>query len=66
MANLNDDSPMPWGIHRGKAMANVPADYLLWAYENEKCDRPVKDYVSYNLDVIKQQAADIKKRRRYD
>jgi hypothetical protein len=26
---LHDDSPMPWGQHRGTPMRQVPADYLL-------------------------------------
>lgn len=30
MEKLTDNSPMPWGKHKGTAMANVPAHYLLW------------------------------------
>ncbi len=30
---LTDNSPMPFGkAHKGKKMANVPASYLLWLY----------------------------------
>lgn len=50
---LNDDSIMPWGKFKGTKMGNVPAEYLLWLYENDKCDGPVKEYIEDNLDVIK-------------
>lgn len=43
---------MPFGIHKGKEMANVPASYLLWLYENNKCGGDVKAYIEDNLDVI--------------
>ncbi len=42
---LNDDSPMPWGKHKGTKMENVPDNYLKWLYDNEKVDSPVKDYI---------------------
>lgn len=31
---LTDDSLMPYGKHKGKPMQDVPADYLLWLYDN--------------------------------
>lgn len=52
---LTDESLMPWGIHKGKKMANVPAPYLLFLYENNKCDAQVKEYITDNLDVLKQE-----------
>lgn len=50
---LADESIMPYGVHKGKEMANVPASYLLWLYENNKCSGEVREYVKDNLDVIK-------------
>ena len=50
---LKDDSIMPWGIHKGKKMANVPDDYLLYLWENGKCSGEVKLYIKKNLEVIK-------------
>lgn len=44
---------MPYGKHKGKAMANVPDDYLLWLYNNDKCTYPVRKYVEMNMDAIK-------------
>jgi uncharacterized protein (DUF3820 family) len=50
---LNDDSPMPFGKHKGEKMANVPAEYLLWLYENNNCTYEVKKYIDQNMDVLK-------------
>ena len=52
MKKLTDKDLMPWGKHKGTSMANVPADYLLWLYENDKCSGDVKAYIIDNLDVI--------------
>lgn len=52
---MNDKSLMPFGVHKGKEMANVPASYLLWLYENNKCGGEVKAYIVDNLEVIKQE-----------
>lgn len=52
---LTDESLMPWGQYEGEKMANVPAKYLLWLYENDKCDKAVKDYIEDNLDVLKEE-----------
>lgn len=49
---LNDDSIMPWGKYKGTKLGNVPAEYLMWLYENDKCDKAVKEYIEDNLDVI--------------
>lgn len=50
---LDDDSIMPWGKFKGTKMGNIPAEYLLWLYENDKCDEPVREYIEDNLDVIR-------------
>lgn len=52
---LQDTDPMPFGIHKDKKMINVPASYLLWLYENGKCNAAVKEYIEYNMDVLKQE-----------
>jgi uncharacterized protein (DUF3820 family) len=53
---LTDNDTMPWGKHAGTKMANVPAKYLLWLYENNKCYGEVKTYIQDNLEVIKKEA----------
>ena len=50
---MNDTSVMPWGKYRGEKMANVPPDYLIWLYDNDKCSGDVKMYIATNLDVLR-------------
>lgn len=49
---MTDESLMPFGKYRGRQMADVPADYLLWLYDAGKCFGQVKDYIFNNLDVL--------------
>jgi len=57
---LTDESPMPWGQkYRGTKMANVPADYLNWAYDfitenhiNSFSARDLLIYIDETRDVI--------------
>jgi uncharacterized protein (DUF3820 family) len=51
-STLTDESLMPYGQHKGKKMANVPAKDLIWLYDNNKCTQPVKDYIEDNMDVL--------------
>lgn len=44
---------MPYGKHKGTAMANVPAQYLLWLYDNNKCTPEVREYITDNLDALR-------------
>lgn len=30
---ITDESPMPWGEHKGKKLKDVPASYLSWCYQ---------------------------------
>lgn len=50
---LTDNSPMPFGKYKNQKMANVPASYFLWLYDNDKCSSYVKEYIEDNLDVLK-------------
>ena len=63
---LDDASKMPFGIHIGTVMAEVPDSYLLGLYEKLKKDNSiypdsmgdrVREYVGKNLDVIQKNAA---------
>jgi uncharacterized protein (DUF3820 family) len=50
---MDDNSKMPFGKYKDEKMANIPADYLLWLYENSKVYGEVREYIKDNLDVIK-------------
>lgn len=52
---MDDNSIMPFGKYKGNKMIDVPADYLLWLYENNKTKGGLKAYIEDNLDVIKDQ-----------
>ena len=53
MTKLTDDSPMPWGKHKGVKMANVPAKYLLWLHNDGGLQNGnVKNYILEYLDVL--------------
>jgi hypothetical protein len=59
---ITDNTPMPFGKHRGKKMANVPAPYLLWLH-NSICDHPgVRKYINDNLEGLKKEVSQIPKR----
>lgn len=62
---MTDESLMPFGKHKGKAMANIPAHYLLWLWENaDSLRNPVKEYIERNLDVIKTEVANSEKKKK--
>jgi uncharacterized protein (DUF3820 family) len=50
---LTDKSPMPFGWYKGEKMANVPARYLVWLYDNKKCNDAVRGYIEDNMDALK-------------
>jgi len=52
---LTDESLMPFGLHKGSKMTNVPASYLMYLYDSGKCTKDVRDYIEDNLDVLKQE-----------
>jgi len=52
---MTDESKMPFGIHAGKELIDVPASYLLWLYDNNKCYGELKKYIEENKDVLLKQ-----------
>ncbi|MFA9212966.1 MAG: putative quorum-sensing-regulated virulence factor [Candidatus Methylacidiphilales bacterium] len=58
---FTDNSLMPFGVHRGKPMINIPAKYLLWLY-NEGCNHDgVKKYLIENLEALNKEAGNNKR-----
>lgn len=53
---MKDTDKMPFGKYQGTAMANVPASYLLWLYQEGKLNQEVKAYIEDNMDVLKKEA----------
>jgi hypothetical protein len=58
---MDDNSIMPFGKHKGEKMANVPAGYLLWLYneidEKNKTFSPHQEsvwrYIKENIVIIR-------------
>ena len=55
---FTDSTPMPWGKHKGVALANVPDSYLLWIWESflpstRASNKQLFKYIADNLDAIK-------------
>jgi hypothetical protein len=60
-----DKTILDWGKYKGVALANIPADYLLFLYfdlEDGLKHIPLKNYIEDNIDVLKAQSTKYKKR----
>lgn len=53
MKALTDNSPMPFGEHRGKPMKDVPASYLHWIWTKARNQVVVCRYINDNLASLK-------------
>lgn len=59
-----DNTVLTWGIWKGTKLANVPANYLLWLYNNNKCDDNLRKYIKENMDgLLKEEQLNSKKRK---
>jgi uncharacterized protein (DUF3820 family) len=58
---LTDDSPMPFGKHKGTPMRDVPVSYFhfLWHNGMKNENGNVSQYIRENLDVLKQENEDL-------
>jgi uncharacterized protein (DUF3820 family) len=53
---MTDESLMPFGKHKGEKLANIPAGYFLWCYDQSWCKGELKKYITENKDVLQQEA----------
>lgn len=57
-----DQTVINFGKHKGKALANVPAVYLLWIYNNKEFENPpLKQYILNNMDALNKEASKVKR-----
>lgn len=62
MMEIDDESPMPFGKHKGKAMQDVPCDYLhyLWTTGKQGDMRcPVAAYIRANIASLEKENDDL-------
>lgn len=61
-----DETPMPFGAHKGKPLEKVPANYLLWLHKNLQPNTPTNRlllaYIKDNLDVLQKEISEAKNR----
>lgn len=54
---VDDNTLFPFGRYRGTKICNVPATYLIWAYEEvDHLDKDIKAYIEDNMDLLKEEA----------
>lgn len=58
MKELIDESIMPFGSHKGKTLDTVPAQYLLWAYDNLNLQINLKKYIDDNRKVLEKEVSE--------
>ena len=71
MDSYTDDTPIFFGMHKGKKLANVPNEYLLYLWETSDngkklFDQKLATYIKENLEAIKMNAIHEKQQRRYE
>ena len=58
LPDLTDNDSMPGsGKHAGTPMINVPADYLVYIYDNNMAGAQVRKYFEDNEAIIRKEAA---------
>lgn len=57
MVVLTDDDIYPEGKYKESRtkMADVPAYYLIWVHDNNKCSIAVSNYVMDNWDILQKE-----------
>ena len=53
---VDDTYVMPYGVHKGKQMADVPPGYLLWLLNEEIAKGKVKLYIMQNKALLEREA----------
>jgi uncharacterized protein (DUF3820 family) len=54
---MDDNSTMPFGKHKGEKLANVPPEYLIWVYENDKTYGALRKYIEDNMITLRAEIA---------
>lgn len=55
---MRDEDLMPFGMHKGKMMSDVPAKYLIWL-RDEGCSNPdVSKYIKENWTCLLKECPD--------
>jgi uncharacterized protein (DUF3820 family) len=52
MKELTEQDKMPTGVHQGKQMQDVPAEYLINYTRRSDCPDNVKEYVADRINLL--------------
>lgn len=53
---MNDNTVLDFGQYAGTKLANVPAEWLLWYYnDSDRFNTELVEYIEDNLDVLKKE-----------
>lgn len=53
---MNDNTVLDFGQYAGTKLANVPAEWLLWYYnDSDRLNTELIDYIEDNLDVLRKE-----------
>ncbi len=59
---MTDESIMPhWSKYKGHKLANVPASYLIWLYDewgiknSGELHRPLREYIEDNMQALRKE-----------
>jgi len=53
MSKITKDTRLTFGKYNGKKICEVPAEYLLFIFENNHCPAKLAFYINRNLDELK-------------
>jgi hypothetical protein len=59
---FDDNSLMPWGKYKGVPLKDVPANYLLWLWENgvySEKGKPLHNYISAAFSALESECPDL-------
>lgn len=67
----NDNTPIFFGMHKGKKLANVPASYLIYLWDTSDegkrmFDQKLSVYIKNNLKGLRMEVIAEKQRKRYE
>ena len=60
-AEMNDLTPMPFGKHKDTPMQDVPANYLLWLWDNgvhKQPGKPIHAYIKKSFSALMKECPD--------
>ena len=52
--SIDEEHVLDFGRHKGKALKDAPAQYLLYLFSRDICYGALKDWIRYNEEALKE------------